>query len=71
MGTVNEYKQAGCGGPTMYRHNSMANLAFYDGHVQTLRKDKVWIADHFNGEPYDPGMWAVKPEVWRRYSGIQ
>ncbi|MHC4539615.1 MAG: H-X9-DG-CTERM domain-containing protein, partial [Planctomycetota bacterium] len=35
-GSVNQYKQVGCGGPTMYRHNDKANLAFYDGHVESV-----------------------------------
>ena len=71
MGTVNDYKQAGCGGPTMYRHNHMANLAFYDGHVSAMRKDKVWMADEFNNSPYNPGMWAVKLEVWYKNGGTK
>jgi prepilin-type N-terminal cleavage/methylation domain-containing protein/prepilin-type processing-associated H-X9-DG protein len=69
MGTVQQYKDAGCGGPTMYRHSSMANLAFYDGHVAALRKEKVWIADDFNNQPTKPGMWVVRREVWEKNGG--
>lgn len=67
-GSVNEYKQVGCGGPTMYRHNEAANLAFYDGHVEAMRKDKVWIPEHAQ-EPYQPGMWVVKRETWEENGG--
>jgi prepilin-type N-terminal cleavage/methylation domain-containing protein/prepilin-type processing-associated H-X9-DG protein len=70
MGTVNEYKAAGCGGPTMYRHNGQANFAFYDGHVASLHKEKVWVPEAFNTEPYNPGMWAVKREVWQKNAGL-
>ncbi len=64
-------KQAGCDGPTPYRHNEMANLAFYDGHVAAMRKDKVWIADDYNNHPYNPGMWAVKFDMWMKNGGTR
>ncbi|MCG8697907.1 MAG: hypothetical protein MI922_07620, partial [Bacteroidales bacterium] len=64
MGTVNDYKKAGCSGPTMYRHNESANLAFYDGHVDGLRKEKVWNYDDYHKPPYTPGMWVVNEAVW-------
>lgn len=68
---VNDYKAAGCGGPTLYRHSNRANLAFYDGHVAAMPKEKVWIADDFNNSPYTPGMWVVKLEIWKKYGGTQ
>jgi prepilin-type processing-associated H-X9-DG protein len=64
-------KQAGCDGPTLYRHNEMANLAFYDGHVAAMRKDKVWIADDYDNHPYNPGMWAVKFDMWMKNGGTR
>lgn len=71
MGSVNQYKEAGCDGPTLYRHNEMANLAFYDGHVEALRKEKVWIGDDYNNQPYNPGMWAVKLDMWMKNGGTR
>ena len=29
------YKNAGCEGPTLYRHADGVNIAFYDGHSST------------------------------------
>ncbi|MCH8193649.1 MAG: prepilin-type N-terminal cleavage/methylation domain-containing protein [Planctomycetes bacterium] len=70
-GTVNEYKAAGTGGPTMYRHNGRANLALYDGHVESWRKDALWIPEHYDERPYDPGIWVAKMEVWRANGGMR
>ena len=71
MGTVNEYKGVGAGGPTMYRHNGRANLAFYDGHVESWRKDALWIPEHYDQRPYDPGIWVAKREVWIANGGMR
>lgn len=68
-GTVNDYKAAGCGGPTMYRHNESANLAFYDGHVESWHKSKLWIPEHATQKPYQPGIWVVKRETWEENGG--
>jgi len=67
-GTVQDYKNAGCGGPTMYRHNEAANLAFYDGHVESWRKDKLWIPEHAE-PPYQPDIWVVKRDIWQKNGG--
>jgi prepilin-type N-terminal cleavage/methylation domain-containing protein/prepilin-type processing-associated H-X9-DG protein len=40
--TIMPYKDVGCDGPTLYRHGEGVNMAFYDGHVEHLKKDKVW-----------------------------
>jgi prepilin-type N-terminal cleavage/methylation domain-containing protein/prepilin-type processing-associated H-X9-DG protein len=55
--TIMPYKNVGCDGPTLYRHAEGVNLAFHDGHVAHMKKDKVW-----NQEDYDngrPGMWSI------------
>lgn len=67
QGSVQKYKDAGTGGPTMYRHNEGANIAFYDGHAERIRKEKVWIQENWNGNPKIPGMWVAVPEVWNKY----
>jgi len=69
LGTVNDYKAAGCGGPTMYRHNESANLAFYDGHVESWHKSKLWIPEHATQKPYQTGIWVVKRETWEENGG--
>lgn len=66
-GSVQAYKDAGTGGPTLYRHNEGASFAFYDGHAERLRKQKVWIAANYNSKPKQPGMWVARPEVWNLY----
>jgi prepilin-type N-terminal cleavage/methylation domain-containing protein/prepilin-type processing-associated H-X9-DG protein len=66
-GSVQAYKDAGCGGPTLYRHNEGANLAFYDGHAERMAKEKVWIPEHYNSNPKQPGMWVARLEVWESY----
>ncbi|MBT5927709.1 MAG: prepilin-type N-terminal cleavage/methylation domain-containing protein [Verrucomicrobia bacterium] len=67
LGSVQEYKNAGTGGPTMYRHNEGANIGFYDGHAERLAKEKVWIQENWNGSPKKPEMWVAVPEVWNKY----
>jgi len=66
-GSVQAYKDAGTGGPTLYRHNEGAALAFYDGHGERLRKQKVWIAANYNSRPKQPGMWVARLETWNSY----
>jgi prepilin-type N-terminal cleavage/methylation domain-containing protein/prepilin-type processing-associated H-X9-DG protein len=52
LGTVNIH------GPTIYRHNEGANIAFYDGHVGYMKKQAVYIgSDQINCRP---SMWWVK-----------
>jgi prepilin-type N-terminal cleavage/methylation domain-containing protein/prepilin-type processing-associated H-X9-DG protein len=68
-GTVQDYKNAGCGGPTMYRHNESTNLAFYDGHVEARRKEKVFVESDFTERPYEPRMWVVNRKIWEANGG--
>lgn len=51
----------------MYRHNEGANIAFYDGHAERIRKEKVWIQENWSSNPKMPGMWVAVPEVWNKY----
>jgi prepilin-type N-terminal cleavage/methylation domain-containing protein/prepilin-type processing-associated H-X9-DG protein len=66
-GSVQDYKNAGNGGPTLYRHNEGANIGFYDGHAQKIRKEKVWIQENWDANPKRPEMWVAVPEVWNKY----
>jgi prepilin-type N-terminal cleavage/methylation domain-containing protein/prepilin-type processing-associated H-X9-DG protein len=65
-GSVQHYKNAGVGGPTLYRHNEGANIGFYDGHAERLRKEKVWIPADYNSRPKRPGMWVANKAVWNK-----
>jgi len=43
--TITPYKQVGTDGPTLYRHSEGVNIAFYDGHTEYMKKEKVFIKD--------------------------
>ena len=45
-------------GPTIYRHNEGANIGFYDGHVEYMKKEEVFIKADFDA--HKPCMWWVK-----------
>jgi prepilin-type N-terminal cleavage/methylation domain-containing protein/prepilin-type processing-associated H-X9-DG protein len=66
-GSVQAYKDAGAGGPTLYRHSEGANIAFYDGHAKRMRKQSVWIPADYNSNPKRPGMWVARMDVWNKY----
>jgi prepilin-type N-terminal cleavage/methylation domain-containing protein/prepilin-type processing-associated H-X9-DG protein len=66
-GSVQDYKDAGTGGPTLYRHNEGANFAFYDGHAERVAKEKVWVASDYNANPKRPGMWVAVLKTWNSY----
>ena len=66
-GSVQDYKDAGCGGPTLYRHNEGAGLAFYDGHAEVMTKMKVWVQADYDANPKRPGMWVAVPQTWNSY----
>ncbi|MBM3881710.1 MAG: type II secretion system protein [Verrucomicrobia bacterium] len=66
-GSVQAYKDAGTGGPTLYRHAEGANLGFYDGHAGRLRKELVWNAKDYTSNPKRPGMWVAHLDTWNSY----
>ncbi len=45
--------------PCQDAHNGQANFAFYDGHVASMHKEKVWVPEAFNSEPYKPRVNSV------------
>ncbi len=55
--TIMPYKNVGCDGPVLYRHAEGVNIAFYDGHVAHMKKDKVWSQEDWDRG--SPGMWSV------------
>ena len=55
--TIMPYKNVGCDGPTLYRHAEGVNIAFYDGHVEHRKKDKVWSQEAWDDGA--PGMWST------------
>ena len=55
--TISPYKLEGCDGPTLYRHSEGAVFTFYDGHVEYMKKDKVWIQENWDNN--FAGMWST------------
>ena len=55
--TITPYKDVGCDGPVLYRHNEGTNLAFYDGHVEYQKKEEVWSQEAWDSG--GAGMWST------------
>jgi prepilin-type N-terminal cleavage/methylation domain-containing protein/prepilin-type processing-associated H-X9-DG protein len=55
--TIMPYKNVGCDGPTLYRHNEGVNLGFYDGHIEYMKKQKAFVQEDWDA--FLPGMWSV------------
>lgn len=55
--TITPYKDVGTDGPTLYRHSEGVNLAFYDGHTEYMKKEKVFIREAWDSG--NPGMWST------------
>jgi prepilin-type N-terminal cleavage/methylation domain-containing protein/prepilin-type processing-associated H-X9-DG protein len=55
--TIMPYKDAGTDGPTLYRHSEGVNLAFYDGHTEYMKKQKVFVKEAWDAG--NPGMWST------------
>ena len=55
--TIMPYKDVGTDGPTLYRHSEGVNLAFYDGHTEYMKKEKVFIREAWDSG--NPGMWST------------
>jgi prepilin-type N-terminal cleavage/methylation domain-containing protein len=52
-------------GPTIYRHGvpntpmEGADIAFYDGHTEWLKRGDIYVKPDIDATPKRPGMWAV------------
>lgn len=59
--SLDTYKAAdpGVHGPTIYRHGEGANVTFYDGHVDHMKKMQIYIDEDFRASPRRPGMWVA------------
>lgn len=58
--TIMPYKDVGTDGPTLYRHSEGVNLAFYDGHTEHMKKEKVFVLEAWDAG--NPGMWSTFKE---------
>ena len=62
---VDTYKdEYGLHGPTIYRHREGANVGFYDGHVEYLKKEEIFIEEDYEANPQRPGMWVVNTAIY-------
>jgi prepilin-type N-terminal cleavage/methylation domain-containing protein/prepilin-type processing-associated H-X9-DG protein len=56
-------------GAVYYRHNEGANIGFYDGHAEYMKKEKVFDYDAYNGpSPQFCGMWTLSGRVPANYN---
>jgi prepilin-type N-terminal cleavage/methylation domain-containing protein/prepilin-type processing-associated H-X9-DG protein len=46
-------------GSAHYRHNEGANVGFYDGHAQCLKKEIIFDIDGYYATPTRTGMWTA------------
>ncbi|MBN1764485.1 MAG: DUF1559 domain-containing protein [Sedimentisphaerales bacterium] len=58
------YQNNGLYGVTSYRHNEGSNVGFYDGHVEYLRKEEIFVKDDYYANPKRPGMWVADYEEY-------
>jgi prepilin-type N-terminal cleavage/methylation domain-containing protein/prepilin-type processing-associated H-X9-DG protein len=46
-------------GAVLYRHSEGANVGFYDGHAQWLKKAEIFDREGYNTRPAWTGMWTA------------
>jgi prepilin-type N-terminal cleavage/methylation domain-containing protein/prepilin-type processing-associated H-X9-DG protein len=51
-------------GPVLYRHAEGANIGFYDGHVDYMRKTDVFDIEGWRATPRQPGMWVADLDLY-------
>jgi prepilin-type N-terminal cleavage/methylation domain-containing protein/prepilin-type processing-associated H-X9-DG protein len=51
------------GDAAMYRHNEGANIGFYDGHAQWMKKQDIFYRDGYNMTPARMGMWTATGRI--------
>jgi hypothetical protein len=34
-------------------------VTFYDGHVENMKKEKIFVKEDWNATPKRPGMWTA------------
>jgi prepilin-type N-terminal cleavage/methylation domain-containing protein/prepilin-type processing-associated H-X9-DG protein len=54
-------------GPTFYRHNESANVAFYDGHVSNMKKQDIFVIKDYDATCPRPGIWVSNLGLYHKY----
>jgi len=69
QGTIDDYRGTDpkVYGPTIYRHNDTADVAFYDGHVSNMKKQEIFVIADFEARCPQPGMWVVNLGLYRQW----
>ena len=55
---IDEYQALGSYGSTLYRHGEGVNVAFYDAHVEYIKKQKIFVRADYDADPKRPSMWV-------------
>ncbi len=63
--SIDEYQDEGFYGPIIYRHNEGACLAFYDGHAEYYKKERIFVEEDFDADPKRPGMWVADQTAYQ------
>jgi prepilin-type processing-associated H-X9-DG protein len=53
-----QYQMENYYGPTIYRHSEGANVLFYDGHVNKMKKEEIFVIADWEASPKRAGMWT-------------
>lgn len=66
--SLTDYKNADprVDGPVLYRHAEGANVGFYDGHVDYMKKTDIFDIDAWRATPRKPGMWVVDLNLYQK-----
>lgn len=56
---IDFYQAQNVWGPVFYRHSDGADVGFYDGHVEYMKKNEVFVEDDWYASPKKSGMWAI------------
>jgi prepilin-type N-terminal cleavage/methylation domain-containing protein/prepilin-type processing-associated H-X9-DG protein len=54
-------------GPVHYRHNEGINAAFYDGHIQYMKKQEAFVKADYDAKPSRPGVWAADLALYYKW----
>ena len=65
---LEDYRNAGMWSPTFFRHNEGANIAFFDNHVEYLKKEDIFHYDSNTNLPdiqKNNSLWYLQPSNYK------
>jgi prepilin-type N-terminal cleavage/methylation domain-containing protein/prepilin-type processing-associated H-X9-DG protein len=63
MTSINQWPDNISGDAALYRHNEGANIGFYDGHAQWVKKEECFDREGYNAKPAWMGMWTATGRI--------